>query len=100
MLHDVTGFTDDRIETLNARYRHHSATAVLENALADPEANERMRFHDRGERVDFRARIRRVENTHDLVAGSYTAAVTLGESIYASTNAWRLRSGGRALVTP
>ncbi len=30
----------DRVDTLNARYRHHGATAVLEGALKDPEAGE------------------------------------------------------------
>ncbi|MGP6085355.1 phosphoadenylyl-sulfate reductase [Antarctobacter jejuensis] len=29
-----------RVDTLNARYRHHSATSVLEGALRDPEAGE------------------------------------------------------------
>ncbi|MBV7393421.1 phosphoadenylyl-sulfate reductase [Mameliella alba] len=29
-----------RVDTLNARYRHHSATSVLEGALKDPEAGE------------------------------------------------------------
>nr|WP_234988829.1 phosphoadenylyl-sulfate reductase [Tropicibacter naphthalenivorans] len=29
-----------RVETLNARYRHHGATAVLEGALRDPEAGK------------------------------------------------------------
>ena len=31
---------DDRIAALNERYRHHSATAVLERALGDPEVGE------------------------------------------------------------
>ena len=30
----------DRVAALNARYRHHSATAVLEHALKDPELGQ------------------------------------------------------------
>ncbi len=30
----------NRVDTLNARYRHHSATSVLEGALRDPEAGQ------------------------------------------------------------
>ena len=31
---------DNRVATLNDRYRHHSATAVLEHALHDPDAGK------------------------------------------------------------
>jgi phosphoadenosine phosphosulfate reductase len=31
------GLVADRVAALNARYRHHSATAVLEHALSDPQ---------------------------------------------------------------
>jgi phosphoadenosine phosphosulfate reductase len=40
MPRDLTASVADRVATLNARYRHHSATAVLEHALKDDDLGE------------------------------------------------------------
>jgi phosphoadenosine phosphosulfate reductase len=40
MPRDVTQGVADRVATLNARYRHHSATAVLEHALKDDDLGQ------------------------------------------------------------